>query len=70
MHTVTVRSVGPLSRRRFVCEYSQLPGRVFGPWDLPEMVRDLRIAALLPGLDARDLVLEASAKGSATTHIR
>lgn len=63
--TVTVRKVG----RRFTCEYSRLPGKVFGPWMLAEMVRDLTVAALLSPLDARNLALQAaaSATGAATT---
>lgn len=65
-HTVTVTRKGT----RFVSTFSQLPGRTFGPWDLPEMIRDLQVSALLPALEARDLVLDAHAAGSATTAMR
>lgn len=61
--TVTVRKHG----KRFVSEFSVLPGKTFGPWDMPEMIRDLTISALLPAMDARNLVFDAAAKGSATT---
>ncbi len=60
--TVTVTKKG----KRFLAAYSELPGKVFGPFDLSEMVRDLRVAALLSPMDARNLVLEAHDKGSAT----
>lgn len=62
MATVTVRKCG----QRFRAEFSALPGRVFGPWDMAEMIQDLTISALLPRLDARTLVMEAAVKGSAT----
>lgn len=61
--TVTVTKKG----KRYVAAYSKLPGKTFGPFDLPEMVRDLRVAALLSPMDARNLVLEAHEKSSATT---
>lgn len=53
--------------KRFVSSFSSLPGRTFGPFALGEMVRDLRVAALLTASQARDLVLDAAVKGSATT---
>lgn len=55
---------------RFTTTFSQLGDREFGPWDFPETVRDLRISALLSAQDARDLVLEAAANGSATIALR
>lgn len=60
--TVTVRKHG----KRFVSEFSVLPGRTFGPWDASEMIQDLTISALLSRLDARSLVFDAAAEGSAT----
>lgn len=54
----------------FTIAFSRLGDRQFGPWDFPETVRDLRISALLSAQDARDLVLEAAANGSATTALR
>ena len=60
--TVTVRKRG----ERFTSEFSALPGRTFGPWDMPEMIRDLKISALLSAVDARNLVFDAAAQGSAT----
>lgn len=62
MHTVTVTRKG----KRFVSQFSQLPGRTFGPYDMPEMIQDLTVSALLSKLDARTLVLDAAADGSAT----
>ncbi|MFK0047771.1 hypothetical protein ACIQU4_27520 [Streptomyces sp. NPDC090741] len=61
--TVTVRKTGD----RYVSEFSALPGRTFGPWDFPEMIRDLRVSALLAPLAARDLVMDAAVYGTATT---
>lgn len=66
MATVTVTRKG----KRFVSTFSALPGREFGPWEFAEMVRDLRISALLEAAEARDLVLTAHADGSATSEMR
>jgi len=65
-NTVTVTKKG----KRFVSEFSQLPGRKFGPYDFAEMIRDLRVAALLTPLEARDLVMEASVNGKASVPLR
>ena len=62
MATVTVRKKG----HRFVSEFSALPGRTFGPWGMAEMIQDLQVSALLPALDARDLVFDAAVLGEAT----
>lgn len=56
MPTVTVTKRG----KRYFAQYSQLPGRSFGPFSFDEMVRDLFIAALLPMPAARALVLSAA----------
>jgi hypothetical protein len=63
--TVTVRATGD----RFVSEFSPLPGRTFGPWDLPEMIQDLTISALLTPLQAREVVMDAAVLGEATTEM-
>ena len=63
--TVTVRSQGD----KYVCEVSQLPGQTFGPWDMPEMIQDLTISALLTPLQARDVVMDAAIHGEATTEM-
>jgi hypothetical protein len=65
MSTVTVTRV----RRGFTSAFSALPGQVFGPYDLPEMVRDLTVSALLSPRQARDLVLQAAAEGQATSYM-
>ncbi|MER5482588.1 hypothetical protein ABT024_05140 [Streptomyces sp. NPDC002812] len=65
-HTVTVRTAG----KRYVSEFSQLPGRTFGPWDMTEMIRDLTVSALLEQSAARDLVMDAAAHGAATTNTK
>lgn len=52
---------------RYEVKFSALPGRVFGPGSFVETVRDLRVSALLTPVDARNLVLDAHAHGSATT---
>jgi hypothetical protein len=51
---------------RYSIKFSQLPDRVFGRWDFARTVRDLTVSALLTPLDARNLVLDAHAHGSAT----
>jgi hypothetical protein len=61
--TVTVEMV---RRDRYRVKFSILPGRSFGDWPFAEVIRDLRVATTLSGLDARDLVLEAAATGSAS----
>lgn len=63
-NTVTVSKYG---KSRFKVSFSLLPGRSFGPWELPETIRDLTVSALLSPLDARTLVCDAAVKGSATT---
>lgn len=60
--TVTRRPCG-----EFVIRFSRLPGQTFGPWEFAETVRDLTVSALLEPIDARNLVIEASVHGSATT---
>lgn len=65
MHTVTVKRRG----NRYVSEFSQLPGKSFGPFDFAEMCRDLRVAALLTSREARDLVLDVAKQGQATRQV-
>ena len=55
--------------RRFVSEFSKLPGQVFGPYDFAEIVSDLRVSAFLAPLDARNLVMDAAVNGTATAAI-
>ncbi len=47
--TVTVT----FCRGRYYEEFSKLPGRTYGPFGFAEVIRDLRIAALLEPADAR-----------------
>lgn len=61
--TVTVRA----TNGRYISEFSALPGRTFGPWDMPEMIQDLTVSALLDRREARDLVFDAAVDGAATT---
>lgn len=60
--SVTVTRKG----KRFQLSFSALPGRTFGPFDLPEAVRDLMVSADLPPRVARDLVLDAHTNGAAS----
>ncbi|MFF9436712.1 hypothetical protein ACF1BP_23600 [Streptomyces sp. NPDC014735] len=60
--TVTVRA----DRGRYTAEFSVLPARIFGPWDMPETIQELRVSALLEPREARDLVFDASVTGAAT----
>lgn len=60
--TVTVHA----DRGRYTAQFSVLPGRTFGPWDMPEMIQELRVSALLDPREARDLVFDATVAGSAT----
>ncbi len=55
------------SNGRYKVQFSRIPGRTFGPWDLTETTRDLHISAGLSRVEARDLALEAAVTGSATT---
>lgn len=52
--------------KRFRLAFSRLPGRTFGPFSMAEAIKDLRVSALLSPADARDLVLDAAAKGRAS----
>lgn len=64
-NTVTVARKG----KRLISWFSAIEARTFGPWEMDEMVRDLRVSALLPPLEARDLCLEALAHGHATREV-
>jgi hypothetical protein len=55
--TVTVT----YARKHWSLAFSKLPGQKFGPYDLPGAVGQLRVAALLEPIDARNLVLNAAA---------
>ena len=64
--TVTVTSRGS---GMFRVRFSQLPGKSFGDWEFAETVRDLTVSALLSSIDARNLVLDASSYGIATSPV-
>ncbi|TLQ39204.1 hypothetical protein [Streptomyces marianii] len=66
MSTPTVTVHG--SNGRYTCEFSALPGRTFGPWDLIETIQELKISALLSAREARDVVFDAAVNGTATAH--
>lgn len=53
--------------KKFTLVFSKLPGRTFGPYDFAEAVRDLTVSALLSPMDARNLVMDAGANGTAQT---
>jgi len=60
--TVTVT----YARKRWTLAFSALPGRTFGPYMLADAVGQLRVAALLEPLQARDLIFDAVTNGTAT----
>ncbi|MEU5476844.1 hypothetical protein [Streptomyces mirabilis] len=64
--TVTVRAVS----NGYVSEFSTLPGKTFGPWGMAEVIQDLTVSALLSRVDARSLVMDAAANGTATTNTK
>lgn len=78
MATVTVTRKKPKSGFKtdaitgasYVVTFSALPGQTFGPWSFAETVTDLRISALLPAVEARNLVLDAFVSDSATKETR
>jgi hypothetical protein len=49
-------------------QFSQLPGKTFGPWGFAEIIRELTVSALLSPLAARNLVIDAST-GTATAEM-
>lgn len=61
-HTVTVT----FARKRYRLEFSELPGRSFGPYDFAEAIGQLHVAALLSRLEARDLVMDAATSADHT----
>ncbi|MFD4933478.1 hypothetical protein [Streptomyces virginiae] len=63
--TITVRGMGG----RFVSEFSAQPDAVIGPFDMDEMVQSLTASRLLAPVDARALVMNADARGSATVRV-
>lgn len=67
MDTVTVtRGRRYRGEHRYTLTFSALPDKTFGPYDFVETGKHLYIAALLPRMTARDLVLTAFENGSAT----
>jgi hypothetical protein len=54
--TVTVTC----ARKRYRLKFSKLPNREFGPYGFVEAIGQLRFAADLDGLTARNLVLDAA----------
>lgn len=48
----------------YYLEFSQLPGKQFGPFDRTEAIRDLTVSALLNAVDARTLVFDATTYGT------
>ena len=63
----TMRKFGDETSRAYTLTFSKLPGQPFGPYSFTQAVRDLRVSALLEPLAARDLVLDATTEGTATT---
>lgn len=68
MATVTVTSSAAMgsSGKEWTLEFSRLPGQKFGPYGFTEVIGQLRIAALLSPLDARNLVMDAVTQGTVT----
>jgi len=62
--TLVKRSTGFL---RYKLAFSARGGQSFGPWEFDETVRDITVSALLSPLDARNLVLTALERGTATS---
>jgi hypothetical protein len=60
--TVTVTC----KRKRYTLTFSKLAGEKFGPYGFAEAIGQLRVAALLSPLDARDLVMDAAAADDGT----
>ena len=54
--TVTVTH----ARKRWSLAFSKLPDQTFGPYGFAEVIGQLRVAALLSALDARNLVMDAA----------
>jgi hypothetical protein len=50
-------------RKRYRLVFSDLPEREFGPYDFTEVIGQIRVAALLSPMEARNLVLEALESG-------
>ena len=67
--TVTVTRARSGRDSRYTLSFSALPGRTFGPWDFAETARDLRVSALMTPVDARNLVCDAAARGTATSEM-
>lgn len=70
MSTVTVKKARPRNGPRVTLHFSKLPGQTFGPYAWTEAVTDLTVSALLPRVEARNLVLDALIAGEATTDTR
>lgn len=66
--TVTVKKARPRNGPRVTLRFSRLPDQVFGPYAWTEAITDLTISALLPKVEARNLVLDALVRGEATTN--
>lgn len=57
------------ARKRFRLTYSQLPGKVFGSFEFPDVIQELRISALLSPIAARTAVFDAVVNGCTTVTI-
>jgi hypothetical protein len=62
LDTVTVT---PYGAARYHLEFSRLPDKVFGPYDLGQARAQLEIAALMTSTESRDAVFDARIEGVA-----
>lgn len=69
MNTVTVKKVTRRNADNVTLSFSKLPGQKFGPYPWKDAVTELTFSALLSRADARNLVLDALATGTATTEV-
>jgi hypothetical protein len=67
---VTVRKAKPYKGDRVTLHFERLPDKAFGPYPWGEAITDLTVSALLPRVEARNLVLDALATGEATAITR
>lgn len=70
-HTVTAARVGrrkdAITAQRYTLTFSKLRSLTFGPYSFRDARAQLETGALLPPVQARNLLLDACADGEATT---
>jgi hypothetical protein len=71
MDTVTViRQGATVATRRYRLEFSKLAGQSFGPYGFVDAIEQLKFAAGLDPVEARNLVCDAAVGGTGRAEVK